>query len=100
MKICGYGGRKTITAGDYTYRAFCQRQVAYGKFYKQLSIGVDECLAECSKDTKCKSVQFMIMNDAHCKLMPTGEVNKAKTVIDEPSCPTSMMIGFAPTTAK
>ncbi|KAJ5710987.1 hypothetical protein N7488_005143 [Penicillium malachiteum] len=46
MKICGYGGRKTITAGAYTYRAFSQRQVAYGKFYKQLAIGVDECLAD------------------------------------------------------
>ncbi|KAJ5726240.1 uncharacterized protein N7483_007597 [Penicillium malachiteum] len=65
MKICGYGGRKTITAGGYTYRAFCQRQATYRKFYKQLSIGVDERLEECSKDTKCKPVHFMIVNDAH-----------------------------------
>lgn len=100
MKICGYGGRKTIKAGAYEYRAFCNRQTAYGAFYKQLAIGVDECLAECSKDSKCKAVNWIIMNDAHCKMYSSGEVNKAKEVIDESSCPRHFIIGFAPTTKK
>lgn len=100
MKICGYGGRKTIKAGAYEWRAFCNRQTSTGTFYRQLAVSVDDCVAACSADSKCKAVSWVIMNDAHCKMYTNGEVNKAKDVFDEATCPRHFMISFAPTTKK
>lgn len=93
MKICGYGGRKTITAGAYTYRAHCQRQAAVGKFYKQLAVGVDECLAQCSKDKQCKAVNYVIMDHSHCKMYTTGG-KEALTPTNDAECTKTSMIGF------
>ncbi|KAJ5946375.1 hypothetical protein N7454_003214 [Penicillium verhagenii] len=100
MEICGHGGRTKIQAGKYAYTAHCQRQISsVGKFYRQAALSVDQCLAECSKDPKCKSVHYVIMNDAHCKFMPAGQTS-AFPVGGESDCSRSPMIGFAPTTPK
>ncbi|KAK2612584.1 hypothetical protein QQS21_001355 [Conoideocrella luteorostrata] len=100
MKICGYGGRKTITSGKYTYTAHCQRTVApTSNFYRQAALSVDDCLAECSKDPKCKAIHYVIMNDAHCKFLGAAS-DKPRPVAEEGDCPRSPMIGFLPSPRK
>ncbi|KAJ5556521.1 hypothetical protein N7494_000436 [Penicillium frequentans] len=99
MEICGYGGRTKIQAGKYAYTPRCQRSATTGAFYKQLDLSVDKCLQQCSKETRCKSVNYVIMNNAPCKLHETG-TTAAIPVTDENSCPVTPMIGFTPTTKK
>jgi hypothetical protein len=99
MEICGYGGRTKIQAGKFAYTPRCQRLAATGAFNKELQLSVDRCLQECTKDKKCKSVNYVIMNDAPCKLYERGATS-AVLVTEEGSCSRSPMIGFTPTTAK
>lgn len=99
MKICGYGGRRKIQAGKYANTAHCQRMVSRSPFYWQAALSVDDCLAECSKDSKSKAIHYVIMNDAHCKLLSTGKTT-ALGVDGEGTCAKYPMTGFAPTIVK
>lgn len=99
MEVCGYGGRSRITAGRYTYTSHCGRYAAYGTFYRQETLGVDDCLRACTADARCKAVNFMITADAHCKMYDNGSTQPI-AVVDEASCPGSLVVGFVPTTAK
>jgi hypothetical protein len=99
LEVCGRNGRKTIPAGRYTYTANCGRLAATGTFYRQEALGVDDCLKACSADTKCKSVNYNIMDDAHCKMFTTGATQPV-AVKGESECPKSLVIGFNPTTPK
>jgi len=99
IKICGYGGRKKIVAGTSTYTSHCNRRVGPSKFYKQAALSVDECLAQCSKESRCKGVHYVVMNDAHCKFLEAAGTT-ALPVEGDGDCPTGFMIGFAPTIPK
>ena len=59
----------------------------------------DECLAECSKDSRCKAIHHVIMNDSHCKFLKEGSTKPVPVPV-EGDCSRTFMIGFAPTVAK
>lgn len=100
MNICASGGRRTITAGKYTYRSLCGRGVSRGDAFKQYAVGVDECLEICSNTPNCKGVHYKITDTSHCKLYDNGSVNKARDFNKESDCPEGFWIGFAPTARK
>ncbi|RAO67343.1 uncharacterized protein BHQ10_003355 [Talaromyces amestolkiae] len=76
MEICGYNGRRTIQKGGVVWEPFCGRGPTRARIYRQMAVTVDGCPEECTRDPKCKSASYVIMNDPHCKFFEEGELNE------------------------